>query len=115
MTAVGRMTTPEIVATLVDGLGPTMVALVANVRDRRLPHRWRSGTITPRVVDELHLRSAMVAWQTIEVSDGPNVARAWFVGSNPRLGDTSPCMALRDGRFADVAAAARAFVDGVDA
>jgi hypothetical protein len=33
---------------------------------------------------------------------------------NPRLGEESPVMALREGRFAEVAASANAFVEGLD-
>jgi hypothetical protein len=46
-----------------------------------------------------------------------DVARAWFHGSNPRLGDRSPMFVLRDHKLAEVQfemlAAARAFVKRV--
>jgi hypothetical protein len=100
----------SIVRSLVAHLGPTLVAAAAGAKDRKLPHHWaRPGGSKPRYESEVRLRTAAQAWNLVEASDGPEVARAWFIGCNPRLGDTQPFMALREGRYGDVMAAARAF------
>jgi hypothetical protein len=39
------------------------------------------------------------------------VARQWFIGANPWLGDESPVSAIREDRFTDVSAAAGAMVN----
>jgi hypothetical protein len=50
--------------------------------------------------------------------DQPTLARAWFHGSNPHLGDDSPLQVFRTGTFpaaqADLMKAARAFSLGED-
>jgi hypothetical protein len=51
-------------------------------------------------------------WTLISVAENDYVARAWFIGANPRLGEVSPVMKLRDGALAEVMSAARAFVEG---
>lgn len=43
--------------------------------------------------------------------EGGSVARAWFIGANPWLGDDTPVNAIRDGKWTAVAAAAKALVD----
>lgn len=110
-----RLDTPELVRQLNSHLGPTLVAALANVRDRKLPHKWaKPDGPAPRHEAERRLRAAHRAWTTVSSSDGGNVARSWFIGANPRLGDESPVMCLREGRDKDVLAAARAFADGLD-
>jgi hypothetical protein len=44
--------------------------------------------------------------------DSPQTVKAWFIGLNPQLGDTSPAEAIREGRLRDALMAARAFVSG---
>lgn len=105
----------ELARQLVSHLGATMVATLAGVRDRKLPYRWQKAD-GPVPKDEAisRLQAAYQIWQMIATTDEAYVARAWFIGVNPRLGDVQPVMALRDGQLTETMAAARAFVAGTD-
>jgi len=110
VTATARLTTAEVASVLVDAMGGTLIAALAGAKDRKLPYRWRSGAVAPRLEAEVHLRAALDAWWILTASDSEDTARAWFIGCNPHLGDAQPFMALREGRLREVLAAARAFV-----
>lgn len=109
-----RLTSVELTRTLVDDLGPTLVAALAGVRDRKLPHKWASdGGPVPRPASLARLQVAHRAWTTIATAESDDIARAWFIGANPHLDETPPYLAIRDGRYDSVIAAAAAFVEGV--
>jgi hypothetical protein len=91
-------------------LGPTLVALLADVPDRRLPRRWAEGDATPTDSSEARLVAAHHAWQEIASAETDHIARAWFIGTNPQLGELAPVEALRLGCTAQVMAAASQFV-----
>jgi hypothetical protein len=57
------------------------------------------------------LELAEAVWCTVQGAEGPEVARAWFIGGNPWLGDDTAITAIREGRFKEVIAAAQAVVD----
>lgn len=105
----------ELARQLVSHLGATMVATLAGVRDRKLPYRWQKAD-GPIPKDEAisRLQAAYQIWKTIATTDDAYVARAWFIGVNPRLGDVQPVIALRNGQLTETMAAARAFVAGTD-
>lgn len=110
-----RLSTQELVRQLNSHLGPTLVATLANVRDRKLPHRWAQVDGTePRPESKSRLIMAHRIWSLISNSESDHVARMWFIGANPRLGEVSPVMKLREGAEAEVMSAARAFVEGTD-
>ncbi len=110
-----RLPHAELARQLVQHLGPTMVAVMAGVRDRKLPHKWASeGGPTPRAEALQRLQVAHRAWCAVASSEGDDVARAWFIGANPRLQEVPPYLAIRDGEFRKVMTAAAAFVDGTD-
>ncbi|MEV4737569.1 hypothetical protein MRBLWO14_002463 [Microbacterium sp. LWO14-1.2] len=90
-------------------LGPTLVSTLAGSKDLRTATGWGSpdGPL-PSAYASLRLECAYDAWQKISTAEGDDVARAWFVGSNPWLGNDSPITAIREGRFVDVANAAEA-------
>jgi hypothetical protein len=44
--------------------------------------------------------------------ESAQTVRAWFLGMDPRLDDTSPAEAIREGRLKEAMAAARAFAAG---
>lgn len=44
---------------------------------------------------------------------GRDVARGWFIGGKPLLGESAPILAIREDRYAEVRRAAQAFIDGV--
>lgn len=94
-------------------LGATLVATLANTRDRQAPLHWaRPGGPTPDLDTLTRLRAAHRAWLLLADHDGDDAARAWFVGANPLLGDVAPVVALREGRNTQVMTAARAYADG---
>jgi hypothetical protein len=108
----------EVALRLNEHLGPTLVATLANARSRSTAHKWAKaaseGGVTPRYDSAQRLRDALTIWIHIASADNEHVARAWFVGGNPRLAGESPVMCLREGREQEVWAAAKAFVDGTD-
>lgn len=99
-------------------LGPTLVATLANARSRSTAHKWAKaateGGVEPRDDSAQRLRDALTIWTHIASAENDHVARAWFVGGNPRLDGESPVMCLRAGQAKAVWAAAAAFVDGTD-
>lgn len=102
----------EVAGELVTHLGPTLVAILADVKDRKLPHRWaQAGGTKPNPTAMKRLLAAHRVWQMISGRDGDYVARAWFIGANPRLDEQEPTIAIREGRIPEVIAAAQAFVE----
>lgn len=102
----------ELVAELLDGLGPTVVQALTGVRDRSVPSRWaRLDGPAPRIVSQQQLRLAFRVWLMVCDAEGPQVAAAWMVGANPRLAEDTPITAIRQLRSADVVGAAQAFID----
>lgn len=107
-----RMGIHDVARELVDALGPTLVAVLAGVRDRKLPNKWAQPEgPTPR--DEAHsrLRTAHRVFRAIKDEENEYVARAWFIGLNPLLDETSPVVALNEGREREVIEAALRFVE----
>jgi hypothetical protein len=110
-----RLDLPELVRQLIAHLGPTLVATLADVRDRKLPYKWANPEgATPRPESQQKLLAAHRIWAMISGAEGDNVARAWFIGANPRLGEEAPVIRLREGQIKAVLQAAKAFVEGVD-
>lgn len=90
-------------------LGPTLVAALSGNRSRTISLQWEAGEgPEPDASSSERLRCAWAQWQIVEAAEGPDVARMWFLGSNPWLGDDSPINAVREGWFGEVAAAAQA-------
>lgn len=106
-----RLDIHEVVRRLNSHLGATMVAALAGSRDSKLPYKWAKGT-TPNDLAQDRLRDAHRIWTLLADAESDHVARAWFRGSNPLLGESSPVMAIREGRMSEVAHAAEAFLSG---
>lgn len=106
-----RLSTTELARHLVQHLGAAVVALLAGVRDKKLPYKWASddGPV-PRDGALQRLQVAHRAWVTVVASEGADITRAWFIGANPRLEEQPPFMAIADGQFKPVINAATAFV-----
>ncbi len=105
----------ELARQLVFHLGPTLVAALAGVRDRNLPNEWASGrSQRPHPAVLARLEVAYRAWTTLAAAAGEDVARAWFIGANPRLDEEPPHQAICAGQSSQVLAAAAAFVDHVE-
>lgn len=105
-----RLEIHEVVRRMNSHLGATAVAALAGSRDSKAPYRWAKGT-TPQAEAEERIRTGHRVWKFIADAESDHVARAWFMGSNPALGETSPVLALREGRSREVIEAAGAFVD----
>jgi hypothetical protein len=103
----------DVVARLNSHLGATAVAALSDVRDSKLPYRWvNTDGPEPSAKSIERLQLAHRLWMVLADAEGDHVARSWFLGSNPMLGETSPVLALRAGNFEEVRTAAGAFVDG---
>jgi len=110
-----KLSTHELVRRLNKDLGTTLVATLAGVKDRKLPYKWaEAGGPVPRDEAYKRLQAAHRVWQMINDADNDYLARAWFIGANPRLGEEAPVIRLREGSIAEVIAAAKAFVEGLD-
>ena len=102
----------EVVRQLADYLGATTVAVIAGVSETRAVAQWMSAN--GREPQRPHvLRFALQITTMIAPHGDRELARAWFHGSNPRLGDVSPMLLLREQPLSEVqgpiTAAARAF------
>lgn len=101
----------EIVDFLRDHLGTALVALMTDV-DARTVNRWANGEATPRDAAERRVRAAYQVFRLLEPHEASPTIRAWFIGMNPQLDDSSPIEVLAADRYRDAMAAARAFASG---
>lgn len=101
----------ELVRGLNHHLGATMVAALSGSRDSKLPYRWVEPTV-PNTEAQERLRFAHQIWTMLAEAESDDIARTWFRGTNPVLGEVSPVIAIRDGRYAAVAGAANSFIAG---
>lgn len=101
-----------VVTELADLLGANAVAMVGCVAETRAVAQWMSG----REPQRPHvLRFALQIANMIATATDREVARAWFNGSNPHLGDRVPLLMLRDEPLHEIQGpllqAARVFAD----
>lgn len=100
---------------LLSHLGLTAVSLLAGAKDAKQASRWaRADAAEPRPEARKRLLAAHRAWMQVSTAESDYIARNWFIGSNPRLGEVSPLEALREGDIQEVLDAAAAFVSGTD-
>lgn len=92
-------------------LGPKLVAYVVD-RDESTISRWKAGKSTPGEGALLPLRQCYQIFKLLERKDADPTVRAWFIGTNPQLDDGTPIDAIRDGKYRETLAAARAFAAG---
>ncbi|HTU81497.1 MAG TPA: hypothetical protein VMF61_05180 [Candidatus Acidoferrales bacterium] len=100
-----------VVRELTSLLGLTLVAAIGGVGETRAVSQWTNGRRPQRP----HvLRFALQLARMLADDTGPEAARAWFLGSNPHLGDRSPVSVLRISSLEeaqhDLMVAARAFL-----
>lgn len=110
-----RMDTHEVAAYLLERLGPTLVAYIANSRSRSMPKRWATDPsdpdhAVPSTDKKSRLQAAHAIFVAIETSDNDQIARNWLIAANPRLDGVTPAQAIREGRFKDAFSASKAFV-----
>lgn len=101
----------DLVNTLHDKLGAKLLAFIVG-KDPSTISRWRQGKPIPDEETLRPLRVAFQVFQLLESAEADPTIRAWFIGMNPQLDDTSPSESLRDGNYREVMAAARAFLAG---
>jgi len=104
--------TADVVDFLQDVMGSRLVAYAAGVKDTKTVVHWARGEVEPRQDSEARLRTAYEIAYLLKEFDSPRVVKAWFIGLNPQLGDTSPAEAIHDGQRKEALAAARAFITG---
>jgi hypothetical protein len=104
----------EIAGLLQELLSRRLTAFIAGVADGKTVTRWATGEVeTIRDYEmELRLRTTYEIAQLLLTADAAQTVKAWFIGLNPHLGDTSPAEAIREGRLREALAAARAFAAG---
>jgi len=100
----------SVVKELVSLLGLTAVAAIGGVNETRAVTQWIGG----REPQRSHaLRFALQLAKMIVTTEDAAVARAWFQGSNPQLGDRVPLLMLRNESLEEIQAplmaAARSF------
>lgn len=106
-----EMSIGEVTTRLIGVLGPTLVASLAGSRDVSRFRRWSLETEPVSAAEEEKIRCAMDVWDMVSNAEGDDIARLWFIGGNPWLGDKTPITGLRTGRLAQVRVAAQALVD----
>jgi len=84
---------------LVDILGLTAVAVLGDVGETRSVQRWTEDR-EPRRLTELRF-ALQLAYMLASRADF-EIARSWFYGTNPALGDRAPIFLLRDGSLAEI-------------
>lgn len=108
-----RIDLRELVRELNTALGPTLVSAATGSKDRKLPLKWAKDD-GPRPGNDFERRLRLLSrtWSTIVEHEGPHVARAWFIGANPFLGERTPLTAVREDDAAQLGRAVQSFVDG---
>lgn len=72
--------------------------------------RWLSGDSVPSRDAAERLLGTLAVWQTVAQVESPETVRAWFMGRKDARDDYAPYEVIAEGRIADVAAVARAYV-----
>ncbi len=100
----------EVVTELTELLGSKTVAMIGGVGETRAVAQWTAGR-APQRPNVLRF-TLQIAAMILSTRD-PDIARAWFHGSNPHLGDRVPAVLLRDDPLpeiqGEIMAAARIF------
>jgi hypothetical protein len=100
---------------LLSHLGLTAVSFLSGAKDSKQASRWaKAESSEPRPETRKRLLAAHRIWTDVSTAESDYIARNWFIGANPRLGEISPLEALRDGNVQEVLDAAAAFVSGTD-
>ncbi|WP_422934226.1 hypothetical protein [Sinomonas sp. P47F7] len=103
--------TAQLVQELCDLLGSKLVASVAGVKDPGQVRKWARGELEPTQPAQQRLRFAYDILHEIEAAEGRRVAQAWAISVNPRLDYGTPLKAIREERFQETAAAAKALME----
>jgi hypothetical protein len=93
-----RLPITEIASFLREHLGQRKTAYIGGVNDPKMVARWVAGHSTPRDHAERRLREGYQAARLLVSAYGDETAKAWFFGSNTRLGGEAPAYLLRHAR-----------------
>ena len=104
-----RLDIHDLVRELNENVGATVVAAMTGAGSRTLPYKWAKD-VEPQQRFVERLRLGYRVWRVVKDDEGVNIALAWLMGANPRLGETTPVSAIRDLRTQEVVGAAEAFV-----
>ncbi|EPR75857.1 hypothetical protein ADILRU_1817 [Leifsonia rubra CMS 76R] len=101
----------DITGVLARVLGRQVLSVIVGKGSRTI-QRWVSGDTQPSAEDERRLRNAYQVYALLSSAEGDHTIRAWFMGMNPQLEETSPAEALAEDQARNVMVAARAFING---
>jgi hypothetical protein len=102
----------EVTRRLNAALGPTLVSTLAGLADTGASKEWAKGDgPAPSPEAARRLVFAYEQWQRVVEAEDEDIARLWFVGMNPWLGDDSAIEAIREDRLKEVRYAVQALVD----
>jgi hypothetical protein len=112
--AATRASLQDMASVLVHVLGRVLVAGIVGVRNPKTISRWASGDVTSirdRYSEErlLALYQIVILMREYEADD---TIRAFMIGMNPTLDDSSPAMTIRNGQFKDALGAAKVLITG---
>lgn len=96
---------------LTETLTARIVAGLAGVRDPLQVREWAEGSAVPPSESQSRLRIAHEVLSEIQTERRTNIAQAWALTVNSRLSDLSPVRAIREGRFTETKAAAKALLE----
>lgn len=109
---VTRMPVQKVAQELNESLGATLVSVLAGSKDPKISYKWaKPAGPHPRDEAKKRLQLALRAWRIVSTSEGADVARMWFLGANPWLGEVSPVEAIGHDRSKEVMEAAMAMVE----
>lgn len=115
-TGTTKMPLHEVAQYLLDRLGPTLVAYMADTRSRAMPPKWAkppavAGHAAPSDVKAQRVKLAHTVFTVIADADDEYVARSWLISANPRLDGATPADLIRNNDAKTVYAAAEAFIN----
>jgi hypothetical protein len=90
-----RLPITEIASFMRAHLGQRKTAYIGGVNDPKMVARWIAGQSTPRDHAQRRLREGYQAARLLISAYGDKTAKAWFFGSNTRLGGEAPAYVLR--------------------
>ncbi|MBI5242727.1 MAG: hypothetical protein HY922_03455 [Elusimicrobia bacterium] len=105
----------QIALYLQNNIGQKMTAYLSGLKDAKMVGQWVAKKTRPKsdIVDA-RLREAFKAAHILVQAFGQQTAKAWFVGTNSRLGGQAPAYLLRHSTSIDdiqvIAPVAQAFV-----
>lgn len=107
-----RLDIHELVRRLNSHLGPLLVASLSGSKDSKLPYKWvKPVGPTPGPAFQKRQQLAHRAWLSISNAESEAIARAWFIGGSPFLGEDTLVTALREDRHKDIFHALTAFLE----